>query len=121
MYLHPAISQLLEMDEEGGLKLAGSINFVEAVSAFTDFLTRSKIVRQCSLYHIEGDKYVFRVEGCIWSGKVHNRKVNLKDVTCPYALVTMALYKKFKGQAANETESEYFSNGTETAIEPATL
>jgi hypothetical protein len=121
MYIHPAISHLLEMDEEGGLKLNRSKNFEEAVSAFADFLTRSKIVRQCTLESMEEDRYVFRVEGCIWSGKVHNRQVSLKDVTCPYALVIMALYKKFKGQAANETESEYFSNGTETPIEPATI
>ena len=121
MYIHPAISHLLEMDEEGGLKLKSSKTFEEAVASFTDFLARSKTVRQCSLENVGEDKYVFRVEGCIWSGKVHNRHVSLNDVTCPYALVTMALYKKFKGLAVNEAESEYFSNGTETIIEPASL
>jgi hypothetical protein len=119
MYIHPAINHMLDMDEEGGLKLDKSHTFEEAVSAFTDFLARSKVVKQCSLENIGEDKYVFRVEGCIWSGKVHNQKVGHTDVTCPYALITMALYKKFKGQIANETESDYVSNGTETVIEPA--
>jgi hypothetical protein len=66
-------------------------------------------------------KYVFKAEGCIWSGKVHTRQVSLKDVTCPYALVVMALYKKYKGFSSSENDSEYFSNGTETIIEPASL
>ena len=119
IYVTPAIDHLLEMDEEGGLKLGKSKTFEEAVSAFADFLVRSKIAKKCTLEKGDIDKYVFRVEGCIWASKVHNRQVSLKDVTCPYALVAMALYKKYKGFVSNENESEYFYNGTETILEPA--
>jgi hypothetical protein len=118
-YVTPTINHLLEMDEEGGLKLGKSKTFEEAVAAFTDFLARSKIAKKCTLEKTDADKYVFRVEDCIWASKVHNRQVSLKDVTCPYALVTMALYKKYKGFVSNENESEYFYNGTETILEPA--
>jgi hypothetical protein len=119
IYVNPAIDHLLKMDEEGGLKLDKSKTFEEAVSAFTGFLVRSKMVKNCGLEKVSEDKYAFRVEGCIWSSKVHTRQVSLKDVTCPYALVAMALYKKYKGFVSNENESEYFSNGTETVLEPA--
>ena len=119
VYIHPAISELLEMDEEGGLKLDSSKTFEEALTAFTNFLVRSKIVQKCMLDKIGEDNYVFRVEGCIWSGQVHTPQVSLKDVTCPYALVAMALYKKYKGFISNENESEYFHNGTETILEPS--
>jgi hypothetical protein len=121
IYLNSTIEHLLEMDEEGGLKLEKSKTFEEAVFAFTDFLARSKIVKKCSLGKVNEGKYVFKVEGCIWSGKVHTRQVSLKDVTCPYALVVMALYKKYKGFISSENDSEYFSNGTETIIESASL
>jgi hypothetical protein len=121
IYVHPAIENLLEMDDEGGLKLDKSKTFEEAVAAFADFLSRSKIVKSCVLDKIEEDKYVFKVEGCFWAGKVHNRQVSLKDVTCPYALVAMALYKKYKGFISSENESEYFYNGTETLLEPAMI
>ena len=120
IYVHPTLEHLLRMEEDGGLKLADSKTFEEAVSAFGDFLAKGKIIRNCHLEKIEEDKYVFRVEGCIWAGRVH-KQVNLKDVTCPYAMVTMALYKKFKGQVANERESEYFYNGTETILEPSSI
>jgi hypothetical protein len=119
VYIHPAINHLLEMDEQGGLNLDKSRTFEEAVSAFTDFLTRTKMVKNCTIDKVDGDKYTFRVEGCIWASKVHTRQINLKDVTCPYALVAMALYKKYKGFISKENESEYFSNGTETTLEPA--
>ena len=109
------------MDEEGGLKLDKSKTYEEAVSAFTDFLVRAKIVKKCTLDSLGRDNYLFKVEGCIWSGKVHNRQISLKDVTCPYALVAMALYKKYKGFVPTENESEYFYNGTETVLEPASL
>jgi hypothetical protein len=120
IYIHPAINHLLEMDEHCGLNLCKDQTFEEAVSAFTDFLANSKIVKECTLEKVGDDRYVFRVEGCIWAGKVHSREVSLKDVTCPYALVAMALYKKYKGFISKEHESEYFSNGTETVLEPAT-
>jgi hypothetical protein len=83
MYVHPAIEHLLNMDDEGGLKLDKSKTFEEAVSAFTDFLVRSKIVKNFILEKVDEDQYVFRVEGCIWAGKVHTRQVSFKDVTCP--------------------------------------
>jgi hypothetical protein len=118
-YIHPAISHLLEMDEEGGLRLDSSKTFEEALAAFTDFLVRTKMTKNCTLDKIGEDNYVFRVNGCIWSAKVHTRQVSLKDVTCPYALVAMALYKKYKGFVPSENESEYFNNGTETILEPA--
>jgi len=108
------------MEEQGGLKLTDNKTFEEAVSVFADFLTKGKIVTTCQIEKVEKDKYVFRVEGCIWSGKVHTQ-VNLKDVTCPYAMVAMALFKKFKGMVANERESEDFYNGTVTVFEPASL
>jgi hypothetical protein len=118
IYVHPTLDHLLRMEEQGGLKLADSKTFEEAVSAFADFLIKGGIIKTCEFEKIEEDKYVFRVEGCIWSAKVHTQ-VNLSDVTCPYAMVAMALYKKFKGQIANERESEYFYNGTETILEPS--
>jgi len=121
VYVHPAIEHLLSMDEEGGLKLGNSKSFEEAVSAFTDFLVRSKMVKNCTLEKTSEETYVFRVEGCIWAGKVHTRQVSLKDVTCPYALIAMAFYKKYKGFISRENYSEYLHDGTETVLEPATL
>ncbi|MGD6810606.1 MAG: hypothetical protein ACQCN3_12990 [Candidatus Bathyarchaeia archaeon] len=119
IYVHPTLEHLLKMEEQGGLKLADNKTFEEAVAVFTDFLVKGKIVSSCKLENDGEDKYIFRVEGCIWSGKVHTQ-VNLKDVTCPYAMVVMAFYKKYKGFVANECESEYFHDGTETILEPAT-
>jgi len=119
IYVHPAIEHLLNMDEQGGLKLDKSKSFEDAVSIFADFLAKSKIVKSCTLEKTGEDEYVFKVEGCIWAGKVHSRDVSLKDVTCPYALVAMAFYKKYKGFISMENDSEYFHDGTETVLEPA--
>ena len=120
IYIHPTLDHLLRMEEEGGLKLADSKTLEEALTAFSGFLVRGKIVKACNFEKIGEDQYVFKVEDCIFAPKVHSQ-VNLKDVTCPYGMVAMALYKKFKGQIANERESEYHANGTETILESASI
>jgi hypothetical protein len=120
VYVHPTIDHLLRMEEQGGLKLVNSETLEEALKAFADYLVKGGMVGACSVESIGEDRYVFRVEKCIFAPKVHSQ-VNVEDVTCPYGLVAMALYKKFKGQIANERESEYHANGTETILEPASL
>lgn len=118
IYVNPAINHLLGM-EENGLKLDQCESFEQAISALSDFLSKSKMVKCLTLEDLGEDNYAFRVEGCVFAGRIHTREVSLKDVTCPYALVAMALYKKCKGFVANENESEYFHDGTETILEPA--
>lgn len=117
-YISPTLEHLLSTEEQGGLKIGNSETFEEALMNFTDFLVKGKIVKACNFEKIDEEKYIFKVEGCIWAGKVH-KQVNTEDVTCPYAMVAMALYRKFKGIMAEENGSEYHGNGTETILEPA--
>ena len=69
---------MLKIDEEGGLKLDKSKTFEEAVSAFTDFVVRSKIVKNCNLEKVDEDKYAFRVEGAFGQAKVTQGKLASK-------------------------------------------
>lgn len=78
IYVNPAIDHLLKIDKEGGLKLDKSKTFEEAVSAFTDFVVRSKMVKNCSLENVDEDKYAFRVEGAFGQAKVTQGKLASK-------------------------------------------
>jgi hypothetical protein len=75
-------------------------------------------VKSLKLEEREENQFVVRVEGCIWASRVH-KLVNINDVTCPFAMVTISLYEKFKGKLVNEKESEYRADGTETIVEPS--
>ncbi|MEM0095881.1 MAG: hypothetical protein QW660_04520 [Candidatus Bathyarchaeia archaeon] len=53
----------------------------------------------------------------MWARHIHEEP-SPKDVTCPFALIAMAVFQKFTGKKVKVTESTYFKEGTETIIEP---
>ena len=114
--LQSTLNFLSRIEEQGRIDISNSQNFEEAISKFADFLKKGKIIKSFTLDQLDQDQYTIRVEGCIFAGKVH-KMVNTKDVTCPYAMVAMSLFNKFKGKPAIERESTYFEDGTQTIIE----
>ncbi len=114
--LQSTLNFLSRIEEQGRIDISNSQNFEEAISKFADFLKKGKIIKSLTLDQLDQDQYTIRVEGCIFAGKVH-KMVNTKDVTCPYAMVAMSLFNKFKGKPAIERESTYFEDGTQTIIE----
>ncbi|MCW4048415.1 MAG: hypothetical protein NWE89_01630 [Candidatus Bathyarchaeota archaeon] len=70
-----------------------------------------------SLSNIGNDNYLFRLDECVWAEISHKRKKQ-KDVTCPWALIAMALYQASTGNKVFVADSEYLPNGTITKIRP---
>jgi hypothetical protein len=120
IFVDPTINLLLQIEEEDRLKLVSSKTLDEALQNFADFLVKAKVVRACNFEKTGEDRYIFKVEDCIWANHIH-KALNPKDVVCPHSLVAMALYKKFTGNTVNDRESTYYSNGSETVLEPLQL
>lgn len=116
--LQSTLNFLTRIEGQASLDIGKSKTFEEAMTKFADSLKKGKMIRSLTIEELDQDKYLLRVEGCIFAGKVH-RLTNTKDVTCPYAVVAMSLFNKFKGKAAKENESLYFEGGTQTVIESA--
>jgi len=114
--LQSTLNFLLRIEEQGRLDIENSQSLEEAISKFADFLKKGKLIKSLTFEEQDQDQYTIRVEGCIFAGKVH-KLVNTKDVTCPYAMVAMSLFNKFKGKPVIERESTYFEDGTQTVIE----
>ena len=115
--LQSTLNFLTHIEGQASLDIENSKTFEEAISKFGGFLKKGKIIKSLTLQELDQNQYMLRVEGCIFAGKVH-KLVNTKDVACPYAIIAMSLYNKFKGKAANEEESTYFEGGTQTIIKP---
>jgi hypothetical protein len=113
--LQSTLEFLLRIEAQGKLQLANSQTFEQAITKFEEFLKSGKIVHSLSLQEQDENQYVLRVEGCVFAGKVH-KLANTKDVTCPYAVIAMALFNKYKGKLPVEKESFYFEHGTQTVI-----
>jgi len=64
---------------------------------------------------LEEGGYLFHVEGCPWAPMLHKR-LKRRDVTCPRALVAMALYQASTGEPVYVADSMYNSSGSVTRI-----
>ena len=62
------------------------------------------------------ERYVVRVDGCVWAGHIHE-ELKPKDVTCPFALLAMSIFEKVLNGKVRVADSEYFKTGTRTRIE----
>jgi len=117
IFVDPTINILLKIEAEEQLKLVNTKNLEEALKNFADFLVKAKAVGDATIEKLGEDKYVFKVHDCVWGEHIHKR-LEPKDVVCPYGLVAIALYKRFTGCTVNDRESTYYSNGSETVLEP---
>jgi hypothetical protein len=117
VFVDPTINLLLSIEEEDRLKLVSSNSLDEALRNFGDFLVKSKVINSYDVEKTNEERYTFKVNNCVWARHIH-KTIQPKDVVCPFGLVAMALYKKFTGNTVNARESNYYSNGSETTLEP---
>ena len=115
VFLHPTLEILEKISGAGDPQLSTCENLEEAVNAFSNMLHKANVVENLSLTKIEPERYLLKVQGCAWARHIH-RQLEPKDVTCPMALVVMAMFKKCIGDKVEETESHYLEDGTETEI-----
>ena len=61
-------------------------------------------------------RYILHVDGCVWAPHIH-RELKPRDVTCPFALIAMAIFEEVLKGKVKVADSEYYENGTKTRIE----
>ena len=107
------------------VELTGALNLDDSAmhdKSFTEvFNDVSKNIHSLGLAELRLEKvdenhYRFHVENCVWAKKIH-KKLDTHDVTCPYALVVMALLQHFKGVKVFVANSEYLPESTITEIQ----
>jgi hypothetical protein len=113
-FVHPMLATLRKIDEKRGSKLLKCESLDEAFAALSGFMLKTGAVKGFS-FRRKGKEFVLRVDGCAWASHIHE-ELKPKDVTCPYALIAMAIFEKYTGEKPEETESKYFADGTETEI-----
>jgi len=116
VFVHPTLEILKKIDEKRGSRLMEGENLEEAWTNLSNFFSQGNVVKEFSFKKIGPEKYVLRVDGCIWASHIHE-ELSPKDVTCPFALIAMSIFQKFTSKKVKVTESAYFKKGTETIIE----
>ena len=117
VFVHPTLEILDKISEEQHLQLFAGTSLEEAVASFSKMLEQGKIVRKVGFRKIGPERYLLKIDGCAWAKHIH-KELRPKDATCPYALIVMAIYRRYMGGKAEETESKYCEDGNETEIKP---
>lgn len=114
VFVQPTLEILAKIYDQ---KLFRGKTLEEAVASFSEMLLKARALRKISFEKVGSERYLLRIDGCAWAKHVH-KELKPKDVTCPLALIVMAIYRKYSGEKIEETESKYFEEGNETEIRP---
>ncbi len=117
VFVQPTLEILANINDEYNLGLFKDKTLEKAVASFSKMLLNANAVKKITFKDMGSGKYLLRVDGCAWAKHIH-KELKPKDVTCPFALIVMAIYRKYSGEKVEETESRYFEEGTETEIRP---
>ena len=116
-FVQPMLQILARVGMEGGVKIFRFKNMDEAVASFSRMLVDGGFVKSVKFTETGQNRYLLKVEGCAWAKHIH-KELKPKDVTCPIALIVMAIYRKYTGEKVEETDSKHLTDGTETEIKP---
>ena len=110
------------LDNFTKINKATAVHVAEGQSLDTSLENLSKTIKASGLvdnFHYEKlsvQEYVVHVEGCTWAPETH-KKLNTKDMTCPFALMAMSIVQSHSGKKIQDAASEYYAKGTKTRIE----
>jgi len=116
IFVHPTIETLNKIEKKRGLNLFKGKSLDEVYANLSDFFLKTGVVKEFTFEKVGADKYILRVDGCMWARHIHE-ELKPQDVTCPYALLAMAVFEKATGRKVKVADSRYFKEGTETIIE----
>ena len=89
-------------------------NSEEALKKFADLLIASEFVKRADITK-DGENYILGIDRCIFAEHIHN-KLKPTDVTCPWAIMMMAIAEKTSHRKVMINPSHYTKHGTKTLI-----
>ena len=117
IFVHPTIETLNKVERKKGLNLLQAKSLDEAYANLSNFFLKTGVVNGFDFKKVSPEKYVLKVDGCMWASHIHE-ELKPEDVTCPLALLAMAVFEKVTGRKVKVADSLYLQTGTETPIEP---
>jgi len=116
-FIHPVLETVRKINEKKGVTLIEGKDLDEVLENLSRNFINTGLVKEATFQKIGSERYLFRIDRCLWAKSVH-KELELVDVTCPYALVAMAIFQEVTGKKVKVRESNYFVEGCETIIEP---
>jgi hypothetical protein len=118
IFEHPTFQALRSILEKEGIDMMRGETLEEVLNNYSKMLKNSGLVQEALFEKIEPDKYLLKVDKCIYAKRLHKcLKPLLKGQTCRYALIAVPILEKFTGKKVKLASSDFTPEGTRTIIE----
>jgi hypothetical protein len=108
----PVVKEILERTSPG---LLNTEKVDDALRKLSEWVNNTGTVQRFRIERSD-DRYISIVEGCSFAQSVHSM-LKPTDVTCPWAIVTMAVLQSVGKRKVKVNPSEFSSSGSRTTIE----
>jgi hypothetical protein len=116
IFVRPILDIVKTINERAGVNLIKGDNIDEVFDNLSKVMQTTGIMQGFRFEKLASAKYVLHIEKCVWAPHVH-ADLEPEDVTCPFALISMAIFEKVLKNKVKVNDSEYSKDGTATIIE----
>jgi len=116
IFVHPVLNIIKGINERASVNLIKGRNIDEIFENLSKVMPTTGIMKKFRFEKLAPAKYILHVDGCVWAPHIHE-ELKPRDVTCPFALITMSIFEEVLKGKVKVADSEYYKNGTKTRIE----
>jgi hypothetical protein len=116
VFVCPVLESFMKINEATGVRLVKEQSLDATLQNLSKAIKASGLVKDFRIEKLGAQKYTVHVDGCSWAPEAH-KKLNPKDLTCPFALMAMSVVQAHSGNNVRFADSEYLKEGTKTRIE----
>lgn len=116
IFVHPVLDIIKRISKRTGVNLIKGRNIDEVFGNLSEVMPTTGIMKEFRLEELAPKRYILHVNGCVWAPHIHE-ELKPRDVTCPFALIVMAIFEEVLEGKVKVADSEYYKNGTTTIIE----
>jgi len=115
VFAHPILDIIRKISERTGINLVEGKDLDKVFENFARILPTSGVAKGVRFEKLADEKYVLHIDECAWARHIHS-ELKPEDVTCPLALLAMAVFEEITGKRVKLAHSKYMSDGTKTTI-----
>ena len=116
IFVHPVLGIIKRISKRTGVNLIKGRNIDEVFENLSKVMPTTGIMKEFRFEKLTPKRYILHVDGCVWASHIHE-ELKPRDVTCPFALIAMAIFEEVLKGKVKVADSEYYKNGTTTIIE----
>jgi len=116
IFVHPVLGIIMRINKRTGVNLIKGRDIDEVFENLSKVMPTSGVMKEFRFEKLAPKRYILHVDGCVWAPHIH-QELKPKDVACPFALITMAIFEEVSKGKVKVADSEYYKNGTRTRIE----